>query len=1216
MKSLLYHLLSFICIGFLISCGSTKPYYKSDQDGKPVAGTSQTDNLSSYSLFLGGGIALDGSSAVLKAIQSDSKPGDGLVLLGDDLSLNQFPSSSADELSSDHPVYAQLKSLSTSFKDFYLIPGEKEWSENKKTSVAALSALDKLLKDVKEKGRLLVPAKDCGMPEVVRLSDHLIVVLMDSQWAIESESHPGVNIPGCELNNVLELTNTIKDIVQSHPKDFIVFASHHPLYANGPTAGNYSLGSNFIPLPVVGTLINGIKNLVGSNQHFGHPAYEAYRSAFLSAIDGCENCVVVSGHEQSLQYFHEQDQSFLIAGSGEKITHARKGGLSDFSYMSLGYTKLDLLSNGNLRLSFFSVADDLPSSLVFQKEITRSRPEVPVVSVADDVEFANMDSVVLPASTRYSKQHFLRGEFYRAAWSEPIKMPVLHLDKMHGGLTPKQLGGGHQTRSLRMETANGEQYVLRSIDKKVTAVLPPALRGSFAENIVQEGIAASHPYGALVVPKLANATDVFYTNPFVVYVPHQAALGVYDQEIGDGVYLFEERPGGNTSSFESFGNTAKTYNTSDVIELTAESHQYRVDQLSVLRARLLDIWLGDWDRHDDQWRWAAFEEQGTTVFKPIPRDRDQVFYKNDGILDYLASRPYFNPPLRKFTEKIDHLDGLIWAGKYFDRSFLHELNENDFAAVATSLQKELTDVVIDRAFHDWPQKIDSLDGERIRSFLKARRDDLLAYAKEYYLLLSKEVFIPATSDKDIILVDATGNGQLEVRIDREEKDNNYVHYHRVFDDDVTKELRLFGLNKQDSIRLFGNGAASTKIRFIGGSGKDKLTNDSKHLNILAYDSDDGMMINGGAVKNHLNNLPFNNTYDRTDWNLNRHFQFISPTFYTDEGVGLNYTYWLTKYGFRSNPYKSKHAVGLSYFFGTGAYLAKYKGDWLQAIGLLDVGLNVFLTGPAFTQFYYGLGNTYVDFEENRDYHIVTGRQINVFPSISRRFGFGSSISLTPSFQFINIEDDDDDEPRFIYTPESGLTADDFGARQYLGLFGSYRFSRVDNSFFPVRGGEIDLTIGARTSVSGESISHSYAGFKGSLYLPFDVSGRFVLATHFGVDKIFGDYEFFHALTLGGLSRLRGYRTDRFAGDSRFFQATDLRIKLLSQKGSLPFQLGIYGSFDYGRVWYEEDPGAADGLHTAYGGGLFIVPFGLTAFRIGYMTGEDDQQFTLGGALKF
>ena len=531
------------------------------------------------------------------------------------------------------------------------------------------------------------------------------------------------------------------------------------------------------------------------------------------------------------------------------------------------------------------------------------------------------------------------------------------------------------------------------------------------------------------------------------------------------------------------------------------------------------------------------------------------------------------------------------------------------------MQKQLSDDIIDRAFHDWPAKVDSLDGARIRSFLKIRRDDLVDYAKEYFALLSKEVFIPATTDKDVITVEAVGKGKLDVVVSREEKDENYVHYHRLFDDDITKELRIFGLNKQDSLKIEGNHSSATKIRFVGGSGKDKLVNTTSRINIRAYDSPDGMMISGGHVKKHLNDQPYNNSFDRTDWNLDRHFQFVSPTFYTDEGVGINYTYWLTRHGFRADPFKSKHSLGLSYFFGTSAYVGRYKGEWLHAVGLYDLGMNVFFTGPAYTQYYYGLGNTYVDFEQDRKYHIVSGRQVNIFPSISRRFGFGSSVVLTPGFQFINIENDSDD-PRFIYTPESGLTEDDFGDRQYLGLFGSYRYSRTDNASFPTRGGSVDLTIGGRSSLGTNSINHALMGIRASLYLPFDVTAKVVLATHFGADKIFGDYEFFHALTLGGPNRLRGYRTDRFAGEARFFQATDLRLNLFNRMGSLPFHMGVYLSFDYGRVWYEEDPESADAWHTAYGGGLFIVPLGLTAFRLGYMVGQQDEQFNLGGALKF
>ena len=548
------------------------------------------------------------------------------------------------------------------------------------------------------------------------------MVLVDSQWAIESESRSGEKFRGCELSNVLELKQAIKGIVQSHSSDHIIIATHHPIYANGKTAGNYPLSSHLIPLPGLGTIITGIKSLVGSNQHFGHPAYEAYRSAFISAIDGCKSCVVVSGHEKNMQYYQRNGKSYLVAGSGDQVGYARKGEKSTFSYMARGYVRADVLSNGTLHVSFVELDDQNSTKPVFDFDIAPTYEQDKNGGDALAVDYNTYgDSILTQASTRYGEKRFLRGAAYREAWSEKVELPVLYLDKTHGGLTPLQLGGGNQTRSLRMENSAGEQYVLRSIDKKVTAVLPPELRGTFAENIVQDGIASSHPYGCLVIPRMAIAAGVYYSHPSIVFVPRQDALGAYNDDIGNGIYLFEERPGGNTSGFDNFGNTKETFNTLDVIDMVTESHKHVVDQKSVLRVRLFDNWLGDWDRHDDQVRWASFNENDVTVYRPIPRDRDQVFFKNDGPLDYLGSRPYFNPALRRFQDKIDYLPGLIWAGKYFDRSFLHELTEDDFIHAAQEMQANLTDEVIDAAFLDWPAQIDSLDGKEIRSILRARR---------------------------------------------------------------------------------------------------------------------------------------------------------------------------------------------------------------------------------------------------------------------------------------------------------------------------------------------------------------------------------------------------------------------------------------------------------------------------------------------------------------
>src|SRR5207245_4245986 len=64
--------------------------------------------------------------------------------------------------------------------------------------------------------------------------------------------------------------------------------------------------------------------------------------------------------------------------------------------------------------------------------------------------------------------------------------------------------------------------------------------------------------------------------------------------------------------------------------------QNRVAARAFLAARLLDLFVGDWDRHAAQWRWARLDEGDARLWRPIPRDRDQAFSKLDGLLPWLA----------------------------------------------------------------------------------------------------------------------------------------------------------------------------------------------------------------------------------------------------------------------------------------------------------------------------------------------------------------------------------------------------------------------------------------------------------------------------------------------------------------------------------------------------------------------------------------------------
>src|SRR5262245_55345480 len=56
------------------------------------------------------------------------------------------------------------------------------------------------------------------------------------------------------------------------------------------------------------------------------------------------------------------------------------------------------------------------------------------------------------------------GKHYRKEWTTPVSFPVLHLATFGGGLKPVKVGGGHQSKTLRLLSADGKEYVLRTID--------------------------------------------------------------------------------------------------------------------------------------------------------------------------------------------------------------------------------------------------------------------------------------------------------------------------------------------------------------------------------------------------------------------------------------------------------------------------------------------------------------------------------------------------------------------------------------------------------------------------------------------------------------------------------------------------------------------------------------------------------------------------------
>ena len=429
------------------------------------------------------------------------------------------------------------------------------------------------------------------------------------------------------------------------------------------------------------------------------------------------------------------------------------------------------------------------------------------------LQYQATDSIITGISNQYEIRSFLHriimGKNYRDTWSTPVKLPLFYLSK--SGMTIDKLGGGQQTKSLRLKDASGKEWVLRTVDKTVKDAIPQSLNNTPVEWIVQDMISASHPYSPLIVAELAKAAEVIAPVPHMFYVAPDKALGIYHNIFANTVCILEER--------EPTPDGSGTENTEEVKENIRKSNDHLVLQKQVLKARLLDMLVGDWDRHADQWRWDEIDSANTEYFYAIPRDRDNALFHSGGLLPAIA-KVSFMKHISGFKKESTGLKRLNRKSHGFDKTFLNELNAAEWDSIIREFQRQLSNEVIAASVKKLPDPVYRLDGEELERKLRSRRDGLLKNAMRYYDFLSGSVQITGSDEQELFVV--TGKGkQLLVTVYRIEMNNRYKIYERLFDPEETGYVHLHGLKGDDQFVVEQNATSSIRLRFYGNEGNDK-----------------------------------------------------------------------------------------------------------------------------------------------------------------------------------------------------------------------------------------------------------------------------------------------------------------------------------------------------------------------------------------------------------
>jgi hypothetical protein len=168
---------------------------------------------------------------------------------------------------------------------------------------------------------------------------------------------------------------------------------------------------------------------------------------------------------------------------------------------------------------------------------TRVFSQLPDNNLPDSVSIT-----IHPHYNQVSKIHRkIFGENYRQEWATAVRLPLIRISRINGGLTPERNGGGMETKSIRLSDKKGQVWVLRSVEKIPDKLVPENLRQTFALDWVDDAYSGQHPYSALMVPPLAEAVDVPHANPVIGVLEADPALGDFGKEFAGRVVLFEER---------------------------------------------------------------------------------------------------------------------------------------------------------------------------------------------------------------------------------------------------------------------------------------------------------------------------------------------------------------------------------------------------------------------------------------------------------------------------------------------------------------------------------------------------------------------------------------------------------------------------------------------------------------------------------------------------
>jgi hypothetical protein len=1162
----------------------------------------QSSKEVSKSIYMTSNLGLskaEDSNAILNAIVEESKKDKDAVFLslGNTTSKKGYPKKDKHRKAAEAFLNQKVMQPLTDFNGQVIyIPGNYEWNNGGHNNI---DDLESYLQD--NTGAKFWPNDGCPI-ERESLSDEVELVMVDSQWYLENwDEYPYINNE-CEIKTREQFFIQFKDEMKDEQNKTVIVAIHHPILSANRRGFVARLGG----FTSQGYFDSDMQYLIGR--------LETIASQF-------EAIIFVSGNHKNMQFILDDGIPQIMSGASGKIEKTRNN--SDktiFTSNERGFSKLNVFKDGSSEVQFYSV-DGAEVALLHTSQIKLKKGSLEDFEYSEKSDFGPTAEAAIYTQEETDKTEsyeWFWGKHYRDVYSKKITAPVLFLEDLPNNVRAITAGGGNQSRTLKLVDDNGREFKIRELRKSAVRFIQSSIsdhyvldymKNTVAEEIVQDYYTTAHPYAQFAVNDLMTAVGIYHANPRVVYVPKQKGLGRFNGTYGDKLYMFEEHVGDVNIGLGIFGNPDDIISTSDLFIELRDDKDAQIDEDAYLKARLFDMLIGDWDRHEDQWRWAENKmDDGTIVYTPIPRDRDQAFPKYDGVFPEILK---FGAPLARnmqtYGPEIQNIKTFNNAGFYLDKSFINRASWEDWKKQAEFIQNNLTDEKIDQAFANMlPDTIDE-DTDLIKENLKLRRANLVQIAQDYYDYFKKHEIIIATTKDNVIDINREKDGITTVKITQDD----YVLLENSYRKEVTQEIWIYGLDGDDEINVTGEGDEYIKLKIFGGENNDIYNIDNRRK-VKVYDYASKENTFNDPVSKFLTDSYDINNYDPAKRNFSTNVILPSIGYDLDRGftAGVNNTF--TTYKLLRNPFTAQHSISAQFYSATQGFEFNYKGEFAHVFYDWNLGVDGRYTTGNYANNFFGIGNgTAYDNDIDRDINRTAIKQWHLQPSLQYKKYDNFVAYVAGRVESNEVLRSDSEFASNFFDADNDV----FEQQLYAGGEVGFNYNNKQGLIsYPRRGMELGLVAGHKRNIDSDfGNEFTYVQPTVSFIYPIHESGAAAIATkaqaHFNIGN---DYEFYHAATIGGNESLRGYRNERFQGQTSFFQSTDLRVGITQFRTSyVPIRIGVTAGFDYGRVW--DDTDTSQQWKNSYGGSIFINGFQAITANIGYYVSDEDNRliFTAG-----